>query len=80
MEVRYYFHLYNDIDVPDEEGKELPGLTAAREWAASQARILFGEMAKEQGRVVLSHRIDIEDSGGQVLATVSFGEVVNVEN
>jgi hypothetical protein len=77
---RFYFHLYNDIDVPDEEGKELADLEAAVEWARGEARNLVAAMAKEEGRVVLKHRIDIEDEHGDVLHTVRFGEVVRIES
>jgi len=34
---------------------------------------------KAEGRVVLRHRIDIEDSEGTVLASVPFGDVVKIE-
>lgn len=76
---RFYFHLHNDVDVPDGEGKELPDLEAAIEWATWQARLLFGEIAKDEGRVVLHHCIDIETQSGQVLETVSFRDAVKVE-
>ena len=77
---RFYFHLHNDMDVPDAEGKGLPDLDAAREWARCQARQLFGQLAKDEGRVVLHHRIDIEDERAEVLDTVCFGDAVKVEN
>lgn len=78
--MRYYFHLHNDLDVPDQEGRELPDLFAAEAWAASQARNFVGQMAKDEGRIVLHHRIDIEDGEGRVLATVRFGDVVEVKS
>lgn len=78
--MRYYFHLHNDMDVPDHEGKELPDLQAAREWARSQARALFGQLAKDEGRVTLHHHIDIEDENGTVLDTVRFADAVKVED
>lgn len=77
---RFYFHLRNDLDVPDEEGKELPSLEAALELAASEARKLAGEIVKESGRITLSHRIDIEDDRHTVLASVSIRDVVRVES
>lgn len=77
---RFYFHLHNDLDVPDEEGKELSDLNAARAYASEQARGLLGELAKEEGRIVLHHRIDIEDEQRVVLQTVFFREVVTVED
>lgn len=77
---RFYFHLINDIDVPDLEGVELPDIDAARAQAATQARGMIGEMTKTEGRIVLHHRIDIEDEDGTVLASVIFGDVITVED
>jgi hypothetical protein len=77
---KYYFHLINDMDVPDVEGTELPNLNAARAHAITQIRTTFAETAKEEGRVVLSHRIDIEDQLGTVLDTIYFRDAVNVED
>lgn len=76
---RYFFHLHNDMDVADHEGAELPSLEAARAYAVREARSLFGDAAIEKGRVVLAHRIDIEDANGTVLDTVRFGDVVEIE-
>ncbi len=77
---RFYFHLLNDVDAPDEEGVELPDLEAARAHALREARVTFGETAKDLGRVVLHHRIDIEDGQGAVLETVYFRDAVAVED
>ena len=76
---RFYFHLLNDVDAPDEEGKEFPDLDAARQHARRNIRFTAAESLKEQGRVVLSHRIQIEDGGGNVLDTVFFSDVLNIE-
>ena len=76
---RFYFHLYNDMNAVDDEGKELPNLAAARAFAQEQARQLIGEMIKESGRIVLSHRIDIEDAQQRPLDSVHFRDVVTVE-
>lgn len=67
-------------DVPDREGKELPDLDAARQWTTCQARSLLGQVAKDEGRVVLHHRIDIENDAAEVLDTVWFRDAVKVEN
>jgi hypothetical protein len=75
---RYYFHLHNDLDVPDLEGKELADLEAARGHAIVMARFEIGEAAKLDGRIMMSHRIDIEDEQGKVLLSVSFVEAVSV--
>jgi uncharacterized protein DUF6894 len=75
---RFYFHLRNDIDVPDDEGKELPDLQAALELAATEARKLAGEILKEQGRITLSHRIDIEDEDHEIVGTVHIRDVIRI--
>ncbi len=76
---RFYFHLRNDLDVPDEEGREFLDLAAARACAASLARFEVSEMVKTDGRVVLHHRIDIEDGHGRALDSVAFRDVLKVE-
>lgn len=76
---RFYFHLINDMDVPDDEGMEFPDLSAARAQAVEEARGMIGEMAKTDARIVLHHRIDIEDEDWQVLDSVVFRDIVRVE-
>jgi hypothetical protein len=77
---RFYFHLHNHVDLPDGEGVELPDLEAALAHAVSLVRFTFGETAKDEGRVVLHHRIDVEDEQGSVLGTVHFRDAVRVED
>lgn len=76
---RFYFHLYNDMDVADDEGQDLPDLAAAQAFALEQARALVAAMATDEGRIVLHHRIDIEDGQRAVLATVMFRDAVKIE-
>jgi uncharacterized protein DUF6894 len=76
---RFYFHLINDMDVPDEEGVELPDLNSAREVARCNARMLMGQTMKDEGRTNLSHRIEIEDDHGRILDRVWFRDAVHVE-
>ena len=76
---RYFFHLHNDVDAFDEEGTELPDLEAAMAHANKQARATFAETAKDEGRVALSHRIDIADESGAIVGTVRFDEAVQVD-
>lgn len=75
---RYFFHLYNDLIVMDEEGQEFPDLDAARANGAKEAREMMVETVTE-GRINFSHRIDIADESGAVVASVSFGDAVRVE-
>jgi hypothetical protein len=75
----FFFHLINDVDAPDDEGKELPDLEAAMRHARRHARFIAAETVRADGKIVLSHRIDVEDEGGNVLGTVTFGDVVDIE-
>ena len=76
---RYFFHLRNDLDVPDPEGQELPDLRAARAQAVAYAVDMAAASVLEHRKVNLGHRIDVEDEAGQVLDTVNFGDVVTIE-
>jgi hypothetical protein len=77
---RFFFHLHNDIDVPDDDGVELPDLDAAREYARENVLGIAGQTLKEQGRITLHHRIDIENEHGAVLETIMFRDVLHVED
>ena len=77
---KFYFHLYNDMDVPDFEGVELADLAAARATAIEQARGMIGGMAKADGRIALSHYIDIEDQDERVLDTVIFRDIIRIDS
>jgi len=68
------------MDVPDLEGTDLPDVRTARAVAVDQARGMIGEMAKTDARIVLHHRIDIEDGRGHVLDSVIFGDIIKVED
>ena len=76
---RFYFHLFNDVDVWDQEGVELPddteaiqrGTTAAREMAAQSVR---------DGRLVLGHRIVVCAENNRSIATIHFGDVVEIQD
>jgi len=74
---RFYFHVLNDIDAPDEDGQELANLAAANLKAIDYARDL-ASAAVRQGRLDLRHRIDVEDEAGEVLLTVTFAEAIEI--
>ena len=77
---RFYFHLLNDVDAPDPEGKELRDLVAAREHARRNVLFTAAETIKESGHLVRSHRIQIEDADGNVLDTIYFSDVIAIED
>ena len=74
---RYFFHLYNHELSCDEEGIELPDLSAAIEAAEQEAVYQAAESIKRHRELVLSHRMVVCDAAGEV-ATIRFGDVVKV--
>ena len=76
---RYFFHLYDDLAVLDEEGIELPDDDAARETALKNAReIACAEV--EQGHLVLEHHINMVDDTGRQVGVVSFRTAVGLDS
>jgi hypothetical protein len=71
------FHVINDIDAPDVEGEQLNNLAAAHLKAIDYARDLAAA-AVRQGRLDLKHRIDVENEDGEVLASVTFADAIDV--
>ena len=76
---RYFFHLRNDLDVPDYEGNDLPNVEAARAQAVAFAVDMAAASLQEHRKLNLHHRIDVEDEAGKVLLTVAFGDAVAIE-
>jgi hypothetical protein len=75
--MRYYFHLRNDVDAPDDEGRELGSIEAAREIACEEARMLAADEVG-RGHLNLDHAIEVTDGAGVPLFRVAFGEAVTV--
>ena len=76
---KFYFHLHDDVDAPDEEGLEMADLATARAYTIHLARFTAADAIKESGRYVPDHRIDIENGEGQVLDTIYFRDAVEIE-
>jgi len=74
---RFFFHLHNDDDTPDEEGRELPGIEVARAAAIADARHMAAESVRS-GRLDLSHFVEVADAAGERLFRISFGEAVAI--
>ena len=74
---RYYFHLYDDIVVEDEDGLELPDADAGYLTALRNIRSMLAEQVMD-GRLNLSHRIEIEDAEGRAVKTVAFRDAVTI--
>jgi hypothetical protein len=74
---RFFFHVYDDIAVRDEEGLDLPDLAAARQMALSGARSLICAEV-DAGHLHLGHRLEVEDEGGACVLVLSFGDAIEI--
>lgn len=75
---RFFFHIYDDGVARDDEGRVYPDLEAAKGEAIKGARELMCEELRK-GSLTLSHRIEVEDEDGNVVATIAFRELVRIE-
>ena len=75
---RFYFHLFEEEEFRDLEGRELADLAAAREHAVENARVMVCESVKK-GHLNLDHYIVIEDEQGRHALTVTFRDAFTIE-
>ena len=76
----YHLNIYNDLDVLDEEGQELPDLQAARTAACAGAREMIAEHITAGRPIDVTHRIEITDARFVVLDTIRFGDLIKLVN
>lgn len=74
---RYRFHLYNDEETQDLEGRMFPDLDAAHADAIRCARSIMGLELASKGEITLSHWIEVETEDGE-MHVVSFGDTVTI--
>ncbi|HYG30437.1 MAG TPA: hypothetical protein VD887_09500 [Allosphingosinicella sp.] len=74
---RFFFHVYDDIAVRDEEGLDLPDLAAARRAALSGARSLICAQVSS-GHLHLGHRLEVEDEAGACVLVLPFGDAIEI--
>ena len=75
---RFFFNVYDERTTIDEVGQELPDLAAAREAAVEEARAILGDEARD-GRIDLSHRIEVEDEDRRPVLLLPFSAAVEIE-
>lgn len=75
----YHLNLFNDVDAIDEEGSAFADLAAAKEAAIRSIRALMSEHVMLGRPVDLSHRIEVTDADGKVLAVVPFRELITIK-
>jgi hypothetical protein len=74
---RFYFHLQNQVDARDEEGREVADLEEATAAARSDILSILSDDVS-RGRIDLRGRIDIADETGTILRTVAFADAVQL--
>ena len=72
---RFFFHIFDHVEILDDEGMELPDAEAARSAALAGARAMICDQVKE-GRLCLNHRIEVEDEAGATVLSIAFAEAV----
>jgi hypothetical protein len=74
---RFYFHLHNDIDSLDEEGREVADTETARRMALVDARHMAAESVRE-GHLNRAHFVEVCSEDGKPLFRVTFGAAVEI--
>jgi hypothetical protein len=74
---RFFFHLHDDLTVPDEDGRELADLEAAKACGIEEARNVAADQVRD-GKLDLNHRIDVADEQSVVVHTIRFADAIAV--
>jgi hypothetical protein len=75
---RFFFHVFEDGLLLDDEGLELADVEAARGAALAGARGMMCDELKG-GRLTLRHRVDVEDENGAPVLSLPFADAVTIE-
>lgn len=75
---RYFFHVYDDLIIRDQDGIDFADAEAACAAALAGAREMMCDQLMK-GRLCLYHCIEVEDEGGKTILTLPFGEAVRIE-
>lgn len=74
---RYLFHLYDDEETLDLEGRLFRDFAAAHADAVRTARAIMGWELASRGEITLSHWIELETEEGE-MHVVTFGDTVTI--
>ena len=75
---RFYFNVYDDAFLRDDEGIDLADAAAARAAALAGARAMICDQV-EKGRLNLHYRIEVECERGDAIHTLLFGDAIEIE-
>jgi hypothetical protein len=76
---RFFFHVHDSLDAPDEEGREFASAEEACATAIAEARCLVAAEALT-GRIGLNHHIVVVDESGAIVSDVRFKDAVVLED
>jgi len=75
---RFYFHLHCDLEAPDEEGRGLPDVAAAREFARCNICSIVCDNVRG-GHLNLNHSIEVVDDQRQRVFLMRFGDAFTID-
>jgi hypothetical protein len=75
---RFFFHVFDEFAMRDEEGIELADAGAARAAALAGIRAMMCDDVKK-GRLALHHRMEVEDEAGETVVDLDFRDAVFLE-
>jgi hypothetical protein len=73
---KFYFNVFNDMVVIDDEGTDLPDVQAARAQARTGAAQMIAEQIIAGKRMNVRHRIEVEDEDRCPVFTLPFRDLV----
>jgi hypothetical protein len=77
---QYHLNLFNDADLPDEQGREFADLPAAKDEAIRSAREMRAEHLMLGRPIDLDDRIEVTDEDGKILAIIAFRELITIKD
>jgi hypothetical protein len=75
----FKINLYIDLTVTDEGGREFASLSEAKEDAVRTGREITAEHVARGQPVNLTHRLEVVDEAGMVVARVCFRNLVVIQ-
>ena len=75
---RYFFHLFNAVNIRDDEGRDFATLDDAHTDATKACRALMANDLQNEGQITLSHRIEIVDDDGATKLVLPFRACVEI--
>lgn len=75
---RYYFHLFNAVNIRDDVGRDFATLDEAHVDAIKACRALMANDLQNEGQITLSHRIEIVGDDRLTKLVVPFRACVEI--